>query len=260
MSQKNKFKKNKKFVLIFSVYFVLLANFLFFENIFAEVMSSSNYKIQSDSINFGGSYSDSSNYKIEDTLGEIATGESGSVSYRLKAGYQQMQEVYLSMTAVDNVVLLPPISGITGGAAFGTTSVVVTTDSPSGYELSIKASSSPALVSGANSFSDYSPIGSDPDMNFNPPTISVFGFNPFGSDVSQRYKNDGVSCNTGSNSNENYCWDGLSTSEKIISSRSTGNHPNGVETSIKFRAEIASGANQPEGSYTATTTLTLLPT
>jgi hypothetical protein len=64
----------------------------------AQVMQSTNYRIQSDSVNVGGIYSSSSNYRLEDTTGEIATGESSSTNYQIKAGYQQMQETYLSLS------------------------------------------------------------------------------------------------------------------------------------------------------------------
>ena len=56
----------------------------------AQVMQSTNYQIQSDSINFGGGFSSSTNYALESTAGELATGESSSTNYSLKAGYQQM--------------------------------------------------------------------------------------------------------------------------------------------------------------------------
>jgi hypothetical protein len=65
---------------------------------FAQVRSSSNYQLQSDSINIGGGFSSSTSYIQESTVGEVATGISDSSSYSLRAGYQQMQEVYISMT------------------------------------------------------------------------------------------------------------------------------------------------------------------
>ena len=70
--------------LVLTVLFVLISNVGS-----AQVMSSTNYKIQSDSINFSGGYSSSTNYQIEATAGEIATGESSSGSYTVKAGFQQ---------------------------------------------------------------------------------------------------------------------------------------------------------------------------
>lgn len=56
-------------------------------------MSSGKYKIQSDSMNFGGTRSSSFKYKLEDTKGEIATGDSSSGSYKINAGYQQANPV-----------------------------------------------------------------------------------------------------------------------------------------------------------------------
>jgi hypothetical protein len=112
----------------------------------AQVRTSPSYQLQSDSINFAGGLSTSSNYSLESTAGEVATGESDSASYSLRAGYQQMQEVFLSMTAAPNVTMSPALGGLTGGTANGSTSVVVLTDSPSGYQLTIAAESAPALV------------------------------------------------------------------------------------------------------------------
>lgn len=77
------------------VMFVLASNIEF---VTAAVMTSPSYSIQSDSVNFGGSQGNSSTYKMEDTLGEIATGDSGSTNYNIKAGYQQMQTNFISMT------------------------------------------------------------------------------------------------------------------------------------------------------------------
>jgi len=121
----------------------------------AQVRTSSSYQLQSDSVNFAGGLSTSTSYSLESTAGEIATGISTSSSYSLKAGYQQMQEVTISMTAIDPVVMSPNLGGITGGVSNGTTSVSVTTDSPSGYSLTIVADSSPAMRKGADTISDY---------------------------------------------------------------------------------------------------------
>ena len=130
-------------------------------------MSSTNYKVQADSANFVGGLSSSGNYTQESTFGEVATGESSSASYGIKAGYQQMASVYIAIAAVSDVTMSPDIGGLSGGTSNGSASVTVTTDSPSGYELSIKASSSPALVSGSDSFADYTPASAGvPDFTF----------------------------------------------------------------------------------------------
>jgi hypothetical protein len=226
----------------------------------AETMSSTNYHIQSDSLNFGGNRSTSASYISEDTAGEIATGPSSSSNFSLKAGYQQMQEIYLSVTAVADVAMSPAIGGVTGGTSNGSTAFTVTTDNQAGYTVAIKASSSPALVSSLGSFADYAPAGGVPEFTFvNDPTESSFAFSPEGVDIDQRYKDFGGVCNTGSGDTSLSCWDGLSTSDRTIVSRTSANHPNGTATTIRFRAASGSNHIQVEGEYTATSTITILP-
>jgi hypothetical protein len=230
-----------------------------FSSVYAETMSSSRYKIESDSVNFGGLRSSSALYSLEDTLGESATGISSSTNYVMKAGYEQMHEVVLMITPASDVVMSPAIGGITGGVANGSTDFTVTTDNSAGYTVTITASSSPALQSSSNSFSDYVPAGAVPDFVFtNSAASSSFGFSPEGNDIAGNYKNDGSSCGTGSNVT-NGCWDGLSTSPKTIVSRASANHPNGTVTTLRFRAESGSSHIQADGLYVATTTITVLP-
>ena len=226
----------------------------------AQVMESSSYRIQSDSINFGGGFSTSSSYILESTAGEIATGESDSASYSLKAGYQQMQEVFISLAGGNDVTLTPSIPGITGGTSNGSTTVTITTDSAAGYSLTIEASQSPALQDNGNTIADYTPENTDPDFAFTTDaTDSHFGYTPEGTDVAARFLDNGSACNTGAQETALSCWDGLSTAAETIA-RSTGpNHPDGATTTVFFRVGIGSGVGQAPGTYTATTTLTALP-
>ncbi len=225
----------------------------------AQVRTSNSYQLQSDSINFGGGLSTSSNYELESTGGEIATGEATSSSYQLHAGYQQMQEVYISMSDADPVVM-DEIGGITGGVSNGTTSVVVTTDSPSGYSLTVKAENSPAMQKGGDTIPDYSPLASpDPDMSFLvSATTTHFGFSPSGDDIVDRFRDNGSFCDTGSNDTPLTCWDGLSTTDISIAEGVT-NHPNGATTTLHFRVAVGSESPLIAGDYIATTTLTALP-
>ena len=223
-------------------------------------MSSSNFKIQSDSVNFGGDRSVSASYTIEDTVGEVATGPSASENFSVKAGYQQMHETAIAVTAASDVVMSPAIGGISGGVANGSTAFTVATDDPAGYTVSIVASSSPALKTSTDSFADYVPAGAAPDFAFsNAATASSFAFSPEGADIDQRFKDDGASCNAGSGDTAGACWDGLSTSAKTIVSRASGNSPAGTLTTIRFRAASGSSHVQTDGTYTATTTITVVP-
>lgn len=233
---------------------------LCFENTYAQVMTSSNYHMQSDSINFGGGLSTSNNYWIESTGGEIATGQSDSTSYSLRAGYQRMQEVYLALTGATHIVMSPNISGVGGGISNGSTTVTATTDSPSGYELTIEFSASPAMVSGADVIADYVPAGAPPDLFFTTGSSQAhFAYSPFGEDVAERFQTNGSVCSVSGSASSTACWDGPSTSAVTIAQNTSPNQPDGATTTIYFKVGIGSSVVQPSGSYVATSTLTLLP-
>lgn len=55
----------------------------------AQVMTSTTYKLQSDSVNFGGARSSSASYNSEDTIGEVSTGNITGTTYNASIGYQQ---------------------------------------------------------------------------------------------------------------------------------------------------------------------------
>ena len=225
----------------------------------AQIRSSSNYQIQSDSINVGGGFSSSTSYLQESSVGEIATGRSSSTNFIVGAGYQQMQLVSLSLTAAADVSMSPALGGLTGGESNGSTTVIATTDAPSGYQLSIEAENNPAMQSGANTIADYSPSGVDPDRVFQTDSNEAhLAFSPYGDDIPDRFKDDDTDCNAGTNNTAGECWDGLSTVSQVIAQSSNANQPDGATTTIYFRVGVGGEAAQAPGLYTATTTLTLI--
>lgn len=239
-----------------------LACVLTLKNVEAQVMSSPSYQLQSDSLNFGGGLSSSSNYVQESTFGEVGTGPSDSTSYSLRAGYQQMQEIFLSLSGGENVTMSPDIPGVTGGIANGSTTLTAITDSPSGYRLTIESSDNPAMKSVAgDTIADYVPSGGDPDLYFTTDTADAhFGYSPFGEHVAQRFQTDGNDCNVSGSGSSTSCWDGLSSTTPTEIARSTSpNQPDGSTTTIYFRVGVGSSVLQPPGDYSATTTVTLLP-
>ena len=226
---------------------------------FAQVATSTNYQLQSDSINFGGGLSTSTNYRQESTFGELGTGQGTSTNYQLRAGYQQMQEVYLSMTAPTDVLMSPNLDGITGGTSNGSTTVVVTTDSPSGYSLTIESVNNPAMQSSASSIPDYV-HGADADFSFAvTPGAASFGFSPSSADVVQVFRDNTSLCGVGSADATQACWAGLSTVPTAVSQGAGSNHPSGAATTFYFRVGVGANAGVLSGLYTATTTLTALP-
>lgn len=227
----------------------------------AEVRSSASFRLESDSINFGGGLGVSNNFAQESTFGEVATGVSDSPSFSLRAGYQQMQEVFVSVTVASSVLTLSPaLGGLTGGTSSASTVITVLTDSPSGYELTVQASASPALRRGSEVIADYLPVANPvPDFSFIiPPGGAQFGFAVAGADVVARYRNNGSTCAVGSNTTPQTCWDGLSTNSRAIA-RGSANQPAGTATQIFFQVGIGGAAGVLPGTYIATTTVTALP-
>lgn len=226
----------------------------------AQVMSSPSYQLQSDSINVGGGLSSSTNYVQESTVGEIATGPSDSTSFSLRAGYQQMQEVFLSLSAPADVTLSPALGGLTGGTSNGSTTVTVITDSPAGYQMTIEAEGNPAmqLDGGGDSIGDY--VGA-PDYSFTTgATDEHFGFTPSGVDITNEFTDDGASgCGGGGDKEALVCWDGLSTTARTVAQAGSANHTAGATTTLHFRVGLGGNVSVSAGVYTATTTLTAYP-
>lgn len=226
----------------------------------AQVMQSSNYQIQSDSLNIGGGNSTSSSYILESTVGESATGLSDSENYSISAGYLQTISPYIALTGASNVTMDASISGVAGGAGNGSTTVTVITDNVGGYYLTISSSNDPAMQKGADTIADYDPVGSNPGFAF---TYNYgeawFGYTPEGDDITSQFKDDGGTCGGGGSLDTPMaCWEGLTTGGQTIAQSTTDNHPNGATTTVHFRVGVGAGVNQAPGFYVATTTITAI--
>lgn len=237
--------------------------------VFAYVMKSSNYHMQSDSLNIGGGRGTSTNYIWEDTIGEVASGISASGSYKLKAGYQQMQEVYISISSPSDITLTPSIPGMTGSAtpASGSATWTVTTDSPSGFNMKIKASDDPSMqLSAGDHFFDYTPAqAGTPDYNWTTPAAgsAEFGFSvepETAADTIQLFKNNGSACDAGDNNTADKCWfDFNGQTDITVINKTSRTDTDGENEVIKFRAELNGDAAvriYEEGNYSAYITVT----
>lgn len=249
------YKRN--FLIIFSLILAITASSVW------GAMIGGTYKIDSDSINAGGiDYSFSGDNQIMDTLGETATGDSSSTNFSLSAGYRQMEESSLALSVSSHgVTLVPDLGGLTGGTSTGQTIITVTTDNSAGYSLMIQSVIPSALSSTNDSFADYAPVGAVPDYDFILSVgQSVFAFTPEGTDIVDRYRDDGAStCGIVSGlDSPNHCWDGFSTSTRIISSRGVETSQLGATTTLIFSAGIGANRAQIEDTYFATTTITAI--
>lgn len=222
-------------------------------------MTGTVYKMDSDSLNFAGERSVSEAYYLDDTLGEAGTGQASGTEYSISAGFLQTDDTStMSLSLSDTALTMSPsLGGLTGGFSDSSTTVNVVTDSSSGYILYIKSSANPTLQSDIDSLNDYSPSEEVPDYEY---SVSLgqsnFGFSPEGADIDVRYKNDGESCGTGSSDASEKCWDGLVTTDIMVSSSNIANNPTGTDTVLRFRAGVGANRVQSPGWYYATTTIT----
>ena len=244
-----------KFIFILTGVAVAAAVAIGGEAVFAYVMSSPNYQLKSDSINVGGVRQNSDNYISEDTMGEIATGISTTTSYMLYAGYQQVEGGYIALSLPTSTTLSPSIGGITGGQSNAFATATVTTDSPTGYSLSVDSLTFPALTATADNFFDYSPqVAGTPDYDW---LVAVsesgFGFTVDGGNIKQKFKDNGVNtCAVGSGTSSDTCWYHFSTTSEALAQSFSSNHPNGDSTVVKLRAESGNSHLQIADTYQAT--------
>jgi hypothetical protein len=249
-------KNDVKFFMLFAC----LACLLFATNIFAAVMSSTNYKIQSDDLSPSGGQWSSANYIFKDTLGEFSTGRADSDSFNVRAGYQEMQEVFISISSPGNAVMKPDIQGISGGTAATSSAFYVITDSSSGFNLKINASSVPAMQLVGDPTHYFSDYPTTPTYNWNvAPGNSQFGFTiepGTEADVSEGFLDNGAACGSGSY-HADTCWSGFKGTDltTIINRTSrTSDNPGELET-VKFQAQ-SNDNFLLSGSYSATITIT----
>jgi hypothetical protein len=220
----------------------------------AEIMTSTSYIMERDSINFSGGLSTSTSYGLESTLGESGTGNATSTSYDANMGYQQYDGSAISMTINATAALSPDINLATGGSASTSAEFTIITNNSSGYTLQIKANDAPAMQGSSFDFSDYGPVGADPDYTWTVAASDAeFGFTADSVDLVARFKDNGLTCNQPAGvDNVDICWDGLSTSYANVAQSAASNYPIGTATTVRFQVEAGSASSAQVGSYSAT--------
>lgn len=132
--------------MLFNKVIILLAIFvLVVPSLVLAAMSSTNYYIYADSIDFGGGVGTSTSYNLQDSLGGFATGISTSTSYEIRSGYQSAIRGSLSLTLDGNSINFGTLT-TAGAVASGNILATVNTDSASGYTLSISGVSGSSLA------------------------------------------------------------------------------------------------------------------
>lgn len=171
-----------------------------------------------------------------------------------------------------NTTLSGSLNGITGGTANGSTTVVVQTNSPTGYTMQIAFfdNGTPQTmlgrVTGSESIHDYPASSSQPTYTFSTASTSaVFAYTATAADTSDldaSFLNNGSSaCNTGSaRSSYDQCWMEPTVASFQVIDRDT-DATTGATTTLHFRVHVPN--NPTPGlvvdTYTATATLTVAP-
>jgi hypothetical protein len=151
------------------------------------------------------------------------------------------------------VTMAPHISVSVNGS-IGTSSWLVTTNGAAGYTLAVKASASPALVSGANSFADYTEgVLGTPELWNTGSGTTEFGYSAYGTDTATGTWGTSASCGAAGVPAAAQKYVGFTISDKTIATRATVTPTAGITTTICFAAEQDT-VFAAAGTYTATIT------
>ncbi len=162
---------------------------------------------------------------------------------------------------------IPGMTGNYGAPASGTATFTVTSNSVTGFTMTLYASQANALATGSNYFSDYDAT-TTPDYSWASPSVgsATFGFavgasGADGVDAVQTFKNNGGACNiSGGTNSASYCWRGFNSTTPINAiSRTTASGASGLSETVVFQAEFRGGTGYylTSGTYTATITATV---
>ncbi|MCM2339336.1 MAG: hypothetical protein NDI62_02680 [Burkholderiales bacterium] len=195
------------------------------------------------------------------------------LAFFLVVQFYSLIETAIAASATDNVIVtldvtsgitisdgaavtMAPNLGIAADQSIGTSSWLVKTNAVNGYTLAVKASASPALVSGANSFADYTEgTPGTPDVWNVPSGSKEFGYSAYGTDTPTATWGTGASCGAAGVPTATLKYDGFTTSDNTIATRATVTPTTGITTTICFAAEQDT-VYAPSGTYTATITAT----
>jgi hypothetical protein len=161
----------------------------------------------------------------------------------------------ITITSPADVTMSPNI-GVSADGSIGSAVWTVKTNVAAGYTLAVKAGASPALVSGGNSFADYTEaVAGTPEVWSVPGGAKEFGYSAFGTDVSTSEYGTGASCGSAGAPTGTSKYEGFETSDNTIATRASVTPTTGIATTVCFAAEqdtIYAAA----GTYTATITAT----
>ena len=196
-----------------------------------------------------------------------------SLSLFFIAQFYPITETADAATATDNVIVtldvtagitisngadvtMAPTLGVASDSSIGTSSWVVKTNAVNGYTLAVKASASPALVSGLNSFADYTEtVPGTPEAWSIAAGAKEFGYSAYGTDTATGTWGTAATCGAGGIPDPAQKYVGFQITDKTIATRASVTPTTGITTNICFTA-AQNAIYAPSGTYTATITAT----
>lgn len=153
-------------------------------------------------------------------------------------------------------VTMSPNLGTSVNGSIGSSSWLVKTNNTTGYKLDVKASASPALVSGGNSFADYTETSIGvPETWSVPLSAKEFGYSAYGNDTLTATWGTGAGCGSSGAPLGTMKYVGFKTTDKTIATTGVPTPYAGTTTNICFAVEQDT-VYAPSGTYTATITAT----
>ncbi len=194
--------------------------------------------------------------------------ESRYGTYVLNAGYQQMNETFLSISLVNDVILEPGV-GIIANNSVASELLRVRSDNPAGYNLYVKTTQSPALqkIGGGNNFSDYTPTTpAMPEIWSVDSGQSQFGYSLYdlaGGDVSDGDWGTADDCGNTTTGDPDgpggaeQLYDALTTSNRMVAQRTERTSETGSDIVFCFAAGTNDGLVE-FGAYQAPIVVTAI--
>lgn len=158
----------------------------------------------------------------------------------------------ISITSPSDVSMSQNL-GVSADTAVGTAVWNVKTNNAAGYTFAVKATTSPALVSGSNSVADYTPaVAATPETWTVSSGAAEFGFSAFGSHISTGTWGTDSDCLAGANvPSAGLKYRDFDTSDITVGSSNATTTTAGVDSTVCFAAEQDT-VYIPSGVYIAT--------
>lgn len=155
----------------------------------------------------------------------------------------------------DATIAMSPNINMTQDTSIGSGNFVIKTTDTNGYTLSFRASTTPAMRNGSDSFTDYSDAGSPESWSVTAGAFE-FGFSAYGDDVPASWDAGQTSCGSaGADSlTSSVKWRGFTGVTPItgVATKASETTRAGSTIVLCVAAEQGNSVNAPSGTYNAT--------